>query len=184
MTEANSTRDEGRGADPGADRDRTDGGGQSAPDGPAAAVDALIRASRLLEKTSTELSLADFRVLSAIEAGEERASRVAARLSIGRPSISATVDSLARRGYLERGQVHHDQRAESLSLTTEGRAVRARAEAALIRTLDGLIARSERPERIVPALADLGSAIEAEIRERAAGLPAEAAAAQAEASRG
>src|SRR5262249_17877418 len=56
------------------------------------AVQALARLSRLLERAAAPLSLADYRALAAILAGEERASRLAERLAVGKPSISATVD--------------------------------------------------------------------------------------------
>jgi DNA-binding MarR family transcriptional regulator len=136
----------------------------------AAAVQALIRVSRILERAANELSLSDFRVLSAIHEGEERASRLAARLSIGRPSISATVDSLVRRGYLERAEVHDDQRADSLRVTSAGAAVRDRVERTLVGVIRRLSARSPHPETIVRALADLGAGLESEMRERTASV--------------
>jgi DNA-binding MarR family transcriptional regulator len=81
------------------------------------AVRALARASRFLERSSDELSLAHYRVLAAVASGDERASRVAQRLAIGRPTISAAVDALGQRGLLSRGTVEGDQRATALHLT-------------------------------------------------------------------
>jgi DNA-binding MarR family transcriptional regulator len=54
---------------------------------------------------SSELNMVHYRVLSAIASGEDRASRVAERLELGRPAISAAVDALCRAGYLVRGEV-------------------------------------------------------------------------------
>jgi DNA-binding MarR family transcriptional regulator len=87
---------------------------------PVEAVRALARASRVLERASGELSLAHYRVLSAIASGDERASRVASRLAIGKPTISAAVDTLCQRGLLLRSDVDGDQRVASLRLTSEG----------------------------------------------------------------
>ncbi len=69
------------------------------------AVRALARATRVLERASGELSLAHYRVLSAIASGEKRASRVAERLAIGKPTVSAAVEALAQRGLLLRSAV-------------------------------------------------------------------------------
>ena len=90
---------------------------------------ALARASRLLERASGDLSLAHYRVLAAVASGEERASRVAARLALGRPAISAAVDSLGQRGLLDRVEVEGDARAVALSVTAAGQRVLAQAEA-------------------------------------------------------
>jgi DNA-binding MarR family transcriptional regulator len=132
----------------------------------AAAVQALARASRLLERAATDLSLSDFRVLSAINSGDERASRVADRLAIGRPSISAAVDSLGKRGLLVRSGVDHDQRAAALALTAEGAAARQRMEDSLVAVLEGLCARTPDPARVIESLAWLGAAIESGMHDR------------------
>jgi DNA-binding MarR family transcriptional regulator len=131
-----------------------------------AAVQALTRASRVLERASTELSLADFRVLSAIAGGDARASRVADRLAIGRPTISAAVESLVRRGLLDREVVKNDQRAASLSLTAAGRAARDGFELEMVERVRQLSARTPDPERLIESLAWLGAAIETSTAER------------------
>src|ERR1700722_4197232 len=87
------------------------------------AVRALSRVSRLLERASGELSLSHYRVLSAIASGDQRASRVAARLAVGKPTISASVESLCQRGLLARSAVDGDHRAAALHLTAAGEAV-------------------------------------------------------------
>ena len=81
---------------------------------------ALARATRVLERASGELSLAHYRVLSAIASGDERASRVAHRLAVGKPTVSAAVDALAQRGLLVRTAVDRDHRVAALHLTSEG----------------------------------------------------------------
>jgi DNA-binding MarR family transcriptional regulator len=124
------------------------------------AVRALARATRVLERASGELSLAHYRVLSAVASGDERASRVANRLAIGKPTISAAVDALAQRGLLERSGVDGDQRVAALHLTTEGRAVLARVEAEMIRRIQDLSARTPDGSQLMESLAWLGAAID------------------------
>ena len=120
------------------DRERVDRDGADSDSAERArraleAVRALARASRVLERASGELSLAHYRVLSAIASGDERASRVAARLAVGKPTISAAVESLCQRGLLVRSEVTGDQRAAALRLTAEGEALLDRVEAEMVR---------------------------------------------------
>ncbi|HEY5221793.1 MAG TPA: MarR family transcriptional regulator [Microbacteriaceae bacterium] len=134
----------------------------------AAAVQALTRASRVLERASSELSLSDFRMLSAIADGEARATRLAARLAVGKPTVSAGIDSLERRRFVSRSSVEGDQRASALSLTDAGEDIRNRVEEAMMRRLEQLCARTPDGPGIVAALEHLGGAIEAVMTERAA----------------
>lgn len=124
------------------------------------AVRALARAARLLERAAGDLGMAQYRVLAAIASGEERASRVAERLGLGRPTISAAVDSLCRDGHLRRTEVAGDQRAYRLELTAEGRELLHRVEERMVLVLQDLCARSG-DRHVVDALAALGPAIDA-----------------------
>lgn len=126
----------------------------------AEAVRALARASRVLERASPELSLAHYRVLSAVAAGDERASSVARRLAVGKPTISAAVDSLCRRGLLMRHEVPADQRVAALELTHAGQLLLAHAERAMIERIEQLCARSPDGARVLESLAWLGAAID------------------------
>lgn len=130
------------------------------PSSARAAVRALTRVARLLDRTLPELSLADFRVLSAIAEGEGRASRLAQRLALGKPAVSSTVDSLVRRGLLVRTSGAADQRVVELVLTDEGERVRAAAEAELEALVRDVVSRTADPEAVLAALAAFGDAIE------------------------
>jgi len=132
------------------------------------AVRALARASRVLERASGELSLAHYRVLSAVASGDERASRVATRLSIGKPTISAAVEALSQRGLLVRSGVVGDQRASALGITEEGAALLARVEADMIGRIDELCARTPDAAQLLEALVWLGAAIDQTQAERMA----------------
>ena len=124
------------------------------------AVRALARVSRLLERASGDLSLAHYRILAAVAAGDERASGVAARLALGKPAVSASVDALCRRGLLVRAGVAGDQRATALSLTPQGRAVLTAAEAAMLGRLDAVLGHVARPDDVLGALAELGAGLD------------------------
>jgi DNA-binding MarR family transcriptional regulator len=130
------------------------------------AVRALARASRVLERASGELSLAHYRVLSAVASGDERASRVASRLAIGKPTISAAVDTLCQRGLLVRSQVDDDQRAASLQVTPDGTALLARVETEMIRRIEDLCARTPDGNQLMQSLVWLGAAIDETQAER------------------
>jgi len=138
------------------------------PTAPVAAVRALARATRVLERASGELSLAHYRILSAIAAGNERASRVASRLAIGKPTVSAAVDSLVQRGLLVRSEVEGDQRAAALHLTPAGVDLVARVEAEMVLRINDLCARTPDGPRLMESLIWLGDAIDDVQAQRAA----------------
>ncbi|HEX4108775.1 MAG TPA: MarR family winged helix-turn-helix transcriptional regulator [Solirubrobacteraceae bacterium] len=142
-----------------------------------AAVRALARALRVLERATDELSLAHYRVLVAVASGDERASRVAAKLALGKPAVSAAVEALARRGLLARSSVAGDQRAAALSVTPGGAAVLARVERAMSERLHELCAHAPDPERLLAALAELGPAVDERRAEREAARSPETGAA-------
>jgi len=132
------------------------------------AVRALARAARILERASGQISLAQYRVLSAIAAGDERASRIAERLELGRPTISAAVAALCRHGLLVRDEVAADQRATDLRLTSAGVQLLGRIESDMVDSLEGLLARTPDGGEVRRALVQLGVAIEEAQAERAA----------------
>lgn len=132
------------------------------------AVRALARASRVLERASGDLSLPHYRVLAAVADGDERASRVAARLALGKPTISASVDALCRRGLLTREDTAADQRAITLRLTPAGRRVLARAETAMTARLDAVLAHTSQRTHVIAALGQLGAGLDRLADERMA----------------
>jgi DNA-binding MarR family transcriptional regulator len=124
------------------------------------AVLALSRLSRIVERASDELSLADYRVMSAIVGGEARASRLASRLLLGKPTISSTVDSLSRRGLIVKSTVEGDNRAIELSLSARGAEVFSRMEGRMVRQLELLAGRTPNPAQVIQSLDWLGAVIE------------------------
>ncbi|HSY15081.1 MAG TPA: MarR family winged helix-turn-helix transcriptional regulator [Jatrophihabitantaceae bacterium] len=134
----------------------------------ARAILAVVQVSRMLERSSPELSLAHYRVLSAVAAGDGRASRLARRLALGKPAISAAVEALCRRGLLLRGGVDGDQRAAALSLTAEGSAILDAAQAEMIAVVARLCSRTADGARVMESLAALGAAFDEVVVERMA----------------
>jgi DNA-binding MarR family transcriptional regulator len=130
------------------------------------AVRSLARTARLLERASGDLGLAHYRVLSAIAAGDDRASRVAERFELGRPTISAAVDALCRAGLIERTVVATDQRGFALRLTERGRDTLASVETTMVDVVEDLCRRLPSPSAVVTAVAALGGALDARGRER------------------
>jgi DNA-binding MarR family transcriptional regulator len=130
------------------------------------AIRALARASSVLERASRELSLAHYRVLAAVASGDERASHVAAKLALGRPAVSAAVESLSGRGLLARDTVDGDGRAVALRLTPEGERLLAEVEAEMRRRIEDLCRRVPDSEQLLQALIWLGQAVDERRAER------------------
>jgi DNA-binding MarR family transcriptional regulator len=125
-----------------------------------AAVRATARVSRLLERASSDLTLSHYRILAAVASGEERASRVAHRLALGKPTVSAVVDQLVQRGLMARGSVAADQRAAALSVTSAGRDLLEVVEAEMVGRLEAVCAQTPDPRQTLVALAWLGDALD------------------------
>jgi DNA-binding MarR family transcriptional regulator len=134
-------------------------------------VRSLARVARLLERASGACGLAHYRVLSAIAAGEDRASQVAKRLELGRPTISAAVDALCREGLVRRTVASTDQRAFELALTAKGWEVLDSVEHTMVGMLHDLCARLGSPEQVTATLASLGTALDDRLRTPSAGAP-------------
>ncbi|HTT94513.1 MAG TPA: MarR family winged helix-turn-helix transcriptional regulator [Solirubrobacterales bacterium] len=146
------------------------------------AIRALARVARLLERSSGDLNLAHYRVLSAIAEGSERASRVADRLALGKPTVSAAVESLTRRGLLRREGAADDRRAATLSLTPAGKAVLAAVDREMLGYLDELLGRTPDPARVLESLGQLGQALDDLAAERSARRPVKGPAGRAKGS--
>jgi DNA-binding MarR family transcriptional regulator len=126
----------------------------------------IARLARILERKTGGLSLAHYRILSAVAAGDERASHLAERLALGKPAISAAVDSLCCAGLLTRTAVQDDLRATTLQLTAEGARQLADAEACIRPWLDEVIGRTPEPAQVRRSLEWLGDALDELSEER------------------
>lgn len=132
------------------------------------AIRALARMARQLERSSGDLNLAHYRVLSAVADGDERASRVADRLALGRPTVSSAVESLCKRGLLSREDAADDRRAATLTLTPAGEAALAAVEEEMLGRLEDLTARTPDGDAVLESLGRLGEALDEVAAERLA----------------
>jgi long-chain acyl-CoA synthetase len=96
--------------------------------------------ARELERACSELTLPQYRLLALIVRGEERASSLAGRLALARPTVSAGLDTLVANGLVERTAVRGDRRAVKLTVTPAGRDALRRAERTMRERVDALLA--------------------------------------------
>src|SRR5437588_6839148 len=122
-------------------------------------VRTLARLARMLERGAGDLSLPQFRVLALVDEGGERASQLAERLAVGKPTVTAVVDGLVDRGYLKRTADCDDRRATKITLTSAGRRALYDAETAMGARLHDVLAYADDPEAVERALNDLAEAI-------------------------
>ncbi len=126
----------------------------------------MARLARALERSAGELNLAHYRVLAAVADGDERASRVAERLALGKPTVSAAVESLCKRGLLAREVSGDDRRVTTLSPTPAGEAALAEVEEVMVGRIDDILRRTEDPDAVVEALGQIGVALDEIAAER------------------
>ena len=87
------------------------------------------------------MTLAQFRILARLSERDYRAAELAAALEVGRPTLTATVDSLVRRGLVERlRDLPDDRRGVLLRLTPAGRTVQRALDARSMETVARLLA--------------------------------------------
>jgi DNA-binding MarR family transcriptional regulator len=149
------------------------------------ALRALARLSRVLESADSGLTVPQFRMLCALGEGGERSARLAERLAVRKPTVTALADGLIAAGYAARESEPGDRRIVRLSLTDAGRAALERADAAYLARLQPLLAEVPDPERLIGGLLAIGDALDARFREGAPGkVMTEAARSTAMAVRG
>ncbi|SDT25406.1 MarR family winged helix-turn-helix transcriptional regulator [Microlunatus soli] len=92
------------------------------------ALDAALWLARVLERTRAPLTTSQFRMMRRAAAGGERAARLAERLAVRKPTLTAIADGLVAGGFLIREADSTDRRVVRLELTAEGRAALAETE--------------------------------------------------------
>ena len=124
------------------------------------AVRALALAARKLERATGDLTLAQYRVLALVAAGDERSSLVAERLAVAKPTITAVVDGLVERGCLTREAVAGDRRSLRLVVTPTGRTALADVEESMAAAVADVLGDARRSAmRSSPSLLDLDDAL-------------------------
>lgn len=127
------------------------------------ATRALTLASRALERAAgaRDLTLAQFRVLALVAAGDERSSLLADRLSVAKPTITAVVDGLVERGFVLREAVAGDRRSIRVGLTPAGSAALRAAEKEMSDALGRIFEHARDRAALIAALVDLDDALAA-----------------------
>jgi DNA-binding MarR family transcriptional regulator len=128
-----------------------------------AAVRALAFGARMIERALEDMTLPQFRVLSLIASSPERASRVAEKAAVSRPSLTGLLDGLEARGWVRRVEVSGDRRGVGLEVTPEGQVALRTAEEAAQARLEHVLEQLPSDERyaVLSALDALGGAFAA-----------------------
>jgi DNA-binding MarR family transcriptional regulator len=124
------------------------------------AVVTLMRLCRVLERVSTELTPQQYRILKLVSAGGERSAKLAERLAVARPTLTAIADGLVAAGFARRDAEPGDRRVVRLCLTASGRDAVDRADEAYGRWLDELLAATREPGQVLLALGLLDAALD------------------------
>ena len=123
------------------------------------AIMVIFRMFRALECVDAGLTPSQYRIMKLAGAGGERSTRLAQRLAVAKPTLTATADGLVAAGYASRATEPGDRRVVRLSLTPAGRAALDRADAAYCAWLGQLLDATGDPEAVLDALELLSSAM-------------------------
>jgi len=116
------------------------------------AVLTVLRLYRTLERVSPELTPQQYRILKLAGAGGERSARLAERLAVARPTLTAIADGLVAAGFARRDAEPGDRRVVRLCLTDAGRAAVDRADEAYEWWMGQLLAHVGQPDQVLDAL--------------------------------
>ena len=126
----------------------------------ARAVMTVLRLFRALERVDSELTPQQYRIMKLAGAGGERSARLAERLAVAKPTLTATADGLVAAGYARRDTEAGDRRVVRLCLTAAGREALDRADAAYGGWLDQVLAETGEPDLVLHALDLLNQAMD------------------------
>ena len=131
-----------------------------------AAVLTVMRLFRALERIDTGLTAQQYRILKLAGAGGERSARLAERLAVAKPTLTATADALVAAGYAQREAEAGDRRVVRLCLTAVGRAALERADAAYAGWLGPLLGATGDTAGVLEAFRGLDAAMDERRRAR------------------
>jgi DNA-binding MarR family transcriptional regulator len=132
------------------------------------AARALVRVTRMLERTATELTLPQYRLLIMVASGDHRATKLAGSLALTKPTVTAAVEGLVERGFLARSEVSGDRRAVRLTLTDAGRAALVGTDAAMEGRLAEVLDHCADPALAQAGLLQLAGALDRIVAEQMA----------------
>jgi DNA-binding MarR family transcriptional regulator len=131
-----------------------------------AAVLTLMRLFRALERVDTGLTPQQYRILKLAGAGGERSARLAERLAVAKPTLTATADGLVAAGYAQRETEAGDRRVVRLCLTAAGRGALEHADAAYTDWLSPLLGATGDMAGVLEAFRGLDAAMDERRRAR------------------
>jgi DNA-binding MarR family transcriptional regulator len=109
----------------------------------------VMRLFRSLERADAGLTPQQYRILKLAGAGGERSARLAERLAVAKPTLTATADGLVAAGYARRDAEPGDRRVVRLCLTPAGREAVERADLVYSRWLARLLGGLSAADRIL-----------------------------------
>jgi DNA-binding MarR family transcriptional regulator len=130
------------------------------PEDAQAAVLTMLRLFRAVERVDSGLTPHQYRILKMAGAGGERSARLAERLAVAKPTLTATADGLVAAGYVQREAEAGDRRVVRLRLTPAGRAALERADAAYADWLGPLLDATRDSAGVLKAFRDLDAAMD------------------------
>jgi DNA-binding MarR family transcriptional regulator len=131
-----------------------------------AAVLTVMRLFRALERVDTGLTPQQYRILKLAGAGGERSARLAERLAVAKPTLTATAAGLVDAGYAQREAEAGDRRVVRLSLTAAGLAALERADAAYADWLGPLLGATGDMAGVLEVIRGLEAAMDERRRAR------------------
>jgi DNA-binding MarR family transcriptional regulator len=132
------------------------------------AIRVLAHLHRILESADAGLTIPQYRLLAVLSEGGERSARVAQKLAVRKPTLTALADGLIAAGYAERESEPGDRRIVRLVLTDAGRAALTRADEAYLARLTPLLDGLSDPDRLVRELIEVGEVLTARRQSRMA----------------
>ena len=124
------------------------------------AVRVMVRLRRTLERADTALTLPQYHLMAMIGAGGERSARLAEKLAVRKPTLTAAADALVAAGLIEREAEVGDRRVVRLTITDAGRAALERTEDELAGFVAPMLAEAQDPEALFDAFDALGAAMD------------------------
>lgn len=123
------------------------------------AILVILRLNRGLDGVDAGLTPAQYRIMKLAGAGGERSTRLAQRLAVAKPTLTALADGLVAAGYAARTPEPGDRRVVRLTLTEAGRVALDRADQAYAAWLTSLLTVTGEPATVLAALGLLDSAL-------------------------
>lgn len=126
----------------------------------------IVRSARMLDRVDSGLTLPQYRLLTLLDAGDERSTALAQRLAVSKPAISTAVEILSGLGHIRRRADDGDKRASWLQITDSGVAALRHADEAYAQRLRSVVERLDDPDGFIETFGEFAEAIDTDLAER------------------